>query len=219
MNIKRGLIAICKPLTALLAVNKSCRVTNTMNRQALADTLSVSTNTVKNWFGNMGLEVPKEFNQSHVILLEIYKLLSSKEPKLSDDKIIGGCLPFMQAAKVVPVDAATHPLTAAGGGGAAPVPAGDGSESFAGLIAEAMQGASEELAPIAACAIVQGFHQPGARMVFKEFLSHSLRAGVDDWLSHNMPTIDVVTLDDGGELPGDDVGTVALPAADEQVKG
>lgn len=191
-----------------------------MTRQEIATALGVSTNTIKNWFGNMGLEVPKDFDAGHVTLLEIYKMLSSKEPKLPEDKIIGGCLPFMKAAKVVPVDPATHPLTAGGAptGGSAEDSV-DPDNSFAGLIAESMEEASVELAPVAASALVRGlFNRRESREVFKVFVGERLRVGVDNWLGKYANTLDVTPVPDGVELPGEAGQTVALPAADEQVK-
>lgn len=186
-----------------------------MNRKEAAEKLTVSTNTVKNWFGNLGLNVPDSFDMGHITLLEIYKLLASKEPKLSDEQIIGGCLPFMQSAKVTPVDPSTHPLTAGSGAPGVPATAGAGGENtFAALIAETMEVAAVELAPIAAAALVRGLNKPDARSVFKDFVGHSLRSGVDDWITHNVPGVTITPVASEEVLPVSEAKG-ALPEASE----
>ena len=176
-----------------------------MKRQELADRLGVnSTNTIKNWCDKLGLKVPSDFNMHHVTMFEVYKSLSEKQPKLDDSVIVKSLLPFMQLAKVEPVDPSTHPLTSSGvstsGAGG-----GEVENPMIPLVVDVMELAAVELAPVAGAAFMQGFvKNQQAREMFKDCLAASVRGGIKGWLAENVPTITVtsVPVEDNQPLSG-----------------
>lgn len=185
-----------------------------MNRKQFGEKFGVSINTPKNWFGNMGLVPPETYDGNHVVLCEIYKKLSSVEPKLSEEQIIESCLPFMKAANVTPIDPSTHPLTA--GSVASGGPGAGEENTLAVLVAESMEDAAVELAPIAAAALVRGLSSPDARAEFKKFVGYSLRSGVRSWVDQNVQGVTVTSVKAEGVLPTSE--NKSLPEATEPVE-
>lgn len=189
-----------------------------MNRTKFAETLGVTINTPKNWFGHMKLKTPETYDGNHVVLCEIYKKLSSIEPKLSQEQIIESCIPFMRAANVTPVDPATHPLTAGSATpGSSASSTGEGESPFAALVAETMEGAAVDLAAAAALGFLRGLkNRAAARDEFKAVVSGGLRVGIGNWVRSNSEGVKFRTVEAATEevLPATDAKG-ALPESEK----